>query len=65
MNLLMKQKQSQTQKTNVWLPKRKGAERDKLRVWNQQIQTTMYKVDEQQDPTVQHGELYSVSCNKE
>ena len=38
--------------------------RDKLGVWYQQIQTIMYKIDKQQGPTVRHGKLYSVSCNK-
>ena len=38
--------------------------RDKLGVWDQQIQTTMYKIGNQQGPTVWHGELYSISCNK-
>ena len=28
--------------------------KDKLRVWDQQIQTTMYKTDTQQGPTVWH-----------
>ena len=37
---------------------------DKLGVWDQQIQTTIYKPDKQQGPTVQHRELYSISCNK-
>ena len=27
------------------------------------IYTTMYKIDKQQGPIVQHRELYSVSCN--
>ena len=31
--------------------KRKGRERDKLGVWDWQIQTTMYKIDKQQGPT--------------
>ena len=53
MNLLTKQKQTQTQKTNLRLPKGK---RDKSGVWDQQIQTTIYKTDKQQDPTVQHRE---------
>ena len=34
MNLFTKQKDSQTQKTNLWLPKRKGGERDKLGGWD-------------------------------
>ena len=33
---------SQTQKI-LWLPKGKGVGRDKLGIWNQQIQTTTYK----------------------
>ena len=37
---------------------------DKLGVWDQQIQTTVYNIEKQQDPTVQHRELYTVSCNK-
>ena len=28
--------------------------RDKLGVWNQQVQTTIYKIDKQQGSTVQH-----------
>ena len=49
---------SQTQKTNLWLPKGKNGGRGKLGVWDQQIQTTIYKIDKQQGPTVQHRELY-------
>ena len=30
----------------------------------QYIHTTVYKISNQQRPTVQHRELYSVSCNK-
>ena len=40
-----------------------GSGRDKLGIWDQQIQTTMYKIDKQ-SPTVQHRELYSVSYDK-
>ena len=35
----------QTQKANLWLPKQKGEERDKLEVCDQQIQTTIHKID--------------------
>ena len=63
MNLFTKLKQNHGQKTNLWLPKEKG-EGDKLGVWNQQIHTTIYKIDKQQGPTVWHRELYSISCNK-
>ena len=64
MNLFTKQKDSQTQKTTLWLPKGKDGGRDKLGVWDQQIQITIYEIDKQQGPTVQHRELYSISCNK-
>ena len=47
---------SQTLKTNLWLPKGKCG-----RV---QIKTLcMYKINNQQGPTVQHRELYSMFCN--
>ena len=29
----------------------------KLRVWNQSIPTAMYKIDHQQEPTLEHREL--------
>ena len=43
----------------------KGLEKDKLGVWNQQIQTTVYKIDKQQSPTVQHRELCLISYSKQ
>ena len=44
MNLYTKQKQ--TQRTNLWLPKGKeDGGKDKLGVWDQQIQTTIHKID--------------------
>ena len=62
MNLFTKQTDSQTQKTNLWLPKGKGGG------WiNQDFvinrYTTVYKIDKQHRPTVQHREPYSISCN--
>ena len=36
---------SQTQKTNLWLPKGKYVGRDQLGVSDYQIQTTIYKID--------------------
>ena len=46
-NLFTKQKQTHRHRKHTWLPKRKGG-RDKLGVWDQQIQSTMYKIDSQQ-----------------
>ena len=37
---------------------------DKLGAWDWQMQTTIYKLDKQQGPTVEHRELYSISCDK-
>ena len=42
----------------------RGWGKDKLGVSDWQIQTTAYKIDKQQGPTLQHRELYSISCNK-
>ena len=71
----MKQKQLQTQKTNLWLPKWKGGGgRDKSWVWHWQVQITVSKMDKQQGPSVQHrnyiqylvishdGEEYEKEC---
>ena len=52
---------SQTQKTNLWLLKGKG--QDKLEAWDQQIRTTMYKIEKQQGFMVQLQEIHSKSYN--
>ena len=59
-NKLIYETDSQTQRTDLWLPR----ERDKLGVWDQQMQTVIYRMDKQQGPTVQHRELYSISYDK-
>ena len=46
------EKDLQTQKTNLWLPKEKEDAGGKLGDWDQQIQTIIYKVDKQQAPTI-------------
>ena len=48
---------SQTQKTNLWIPKGKGEESDKLGIWEQHIHTAVYNIDKQQGLTAQHREL--------
>ena len=53
---------SQTQKTNLQLPKGRKQGRDKLGIWDYQIHTT-YVIDTQQGFTVQHWDLYSISSN--
>ena len=62
MNLFPKQKEThRLQRQTYGYQTGKGVGEGKLGVWDQQIQTTRYKIDKQQGPTVQHGELYSVS----
>ena len=62
-NLFRKQKQTHRHTKQTYGYQR-GKGRDKLGVWDQQIQTTTYKIDKQQGPTVQHRGLYSISSNK-
>ena len=38
--------------------------RDGVGVWDQQMQTIIYRMDKQQGPTVQHRELYSIFYDK-
>ena len=44
MNLFTKQTQTQTQRTNLELPKGKGGEKDTLGVWDEQIQSITHKI---------------------
>ena len=37
--------------------------REGLGVWDQQMQTIIYRMNKQQGPTVQHRKLYSISCD--
>ena len=53
---------SQTWKTNLWLPKGKGRG-DKLGAGDSQTHTSIQKVGKQQGPTGQHREPHSVPCN--
>ena len=65
MNLSMKQKQTHRHREQICGCQDVGGwERDGLGVWDQQMQTIMYRMDKQQSPTVQHRELYSISCDK-
>ena len=37
--------------------------RDKSGAWDEYTHTTIYKRDNQQGPTVEHRELYSIFCD--
>ena len=56
--------ESGTQRIGSWLPRDWGWEREVLGVWDQQMQTGVYRMDQQKGPTVEHRELYSESCDK-
>ena len=60
MKVYAKQKQS-TRDTENKLVVTKG-ERDKVRVWDEKTQTTICKIDKQQEYTIYLRELYSLSC---
>ena len=62
--LFTKQKQTHRHRKDKNLSLPKGKRRGGGIKQDQQIQTTIYKMDKQQGPTVQHRELYSVSYNK-
>ena len=61
MNLSMKQKQIHRHRAQLC-----GCcgGRERLGVWDQQMQTIMYRMDKQQDPRAHHREVYSTSCDK-
>ena len=63
MNLSMKQNQGHREQTGG-CQGGGGWGRVGLGVWDQQMQTSIYRMDKQQGPTVQHRELYSKSCDK-
>ena len=65
MNLSTKQKQTPRHRKQTVVAKGEGEwGKDGVGVWDQQKQTITYRMDKQQGPTVQHRELYSLSCGK-
>ena len=63
MNIFTKQQQTCQHKQQSYGHQRGGGTRDKLGVWGQNIHTTIYETGNQQGPTLQHREIYSISCN--
>ena len=64
MNLYMKQKQ--THKENRLMVAKGEAQQGKegLGAWGQQMETSIYRIEKQQGPSVQHRELHSMPCDK-
>ena len=60
MTLSTKRNDSQTQKTNLWLPKGKWGQ-GWIKSLGLKYATIVYKIGSHQGPTVSHRELYSVS----
>ena len=62
-NLSRKQVQTQISRTDLQLP-RGRRERDGLGIGGWQMKTIIFRMDKQQDPTVQHRELNQISWDK-
>ena len=64
MNLSMKQ--IQTHKENRLMVAKGEAwqGKDGLGAWGQQMETSIYRTEKQQRPSVQHRELHSMPCDK-
>ena len=52
MNIFTKQKQTHQHKQQMYGHQRGGGKRDKLGVWGRNIHTTIYKIGNQQGPTL-------------
>ena len=50
--------------TDVWLLRGRGAAEGWNGVFDEQMQTGIYRLDKQESPAVDHREIYSISCNK-
>ena len=55
---------SQTQRTDLWLQEGGAVGEGCIGIWGQQMHTSIYRMEKQQGPTVEHRELYSISCDK-
>ena len=64
MNISTKQKQTHRHREQTVVAKEGGKGREGLGIWDQQMQTSIYGMDKQQDPTVWYRELHSISCDK-
>ena len=65
MNLVTKQKQAHRLREQIYgYQGRRVGGRDRLEVWDSHVHTAIFKIDNQQVPTVLHRELCSILCNK-
>ena len=61
MNIFMKEKQTQAEKTDLWLPRGESRSgRDGLGVWDQRMQAILYIMDKQQGPTAVQYTIFNI-----
>ena len=64
MNLFTKQKQTyRYRKQSYGFQRENVVGRDKSGAWDEHTHATLYKIDNQQGPTVLHRELYLIFCD--
>ena len=63
MNLFTKQEQTYRLRKQIYGYQWGKMEGGRINQELTDLYTTMYKIDKEQGPVVQHRELYSVSCN--
>ena len=64
MNLFTKQKQTyRYQKQTYGYQRGNVVWEDRLGAWDEHTHTTLYKINNQQGPAVEHRELYSTFCD--
>ena len=56
------ERDSQTQRRYLWLQRGRTGARNNLRVCNEHVYIAIFKMDNQQETTVQHTELFSMLC---
>ena len=61
-NKLIYKTDSQIQRMNFWFPGGRMAQRDSQGVWDGHVHTAIFKMDNQQEPTVEHMKLCSMLC---
>ena len=62
--LFIRQKKTQRQREQTFSCKRAKDVDERLGVWDQKMQTIVYRMEKQQRPTAQHREPHSESCDK-
>ena len=59
-NLFTEEKQTHSHRKQTYGYQTEKGGRHKLQVWDYQIQTTIYKIDKQQGPTIAQGTIFNI-----